>query len=112
MRLMGMIFATLATLAMFSTAPAQAGDGAKYAKQKVVYHINYNDGAAGTPYKGALKNIQNHINAVGAKNLDIKVVLHGNGVGLLKAAKDAGTAQILASQNAFQESFRSVFERP
>ncbi|MCK5586783.1 TRAP transporter substrate-binding protein DctP, partial [Candidatus Bipolaricaulota bacterium] len=29
-----------------------------------------------------------------------------------KAAKDAATAQILASQNAFQESFRSVFERP
>jgi intracellular sulfur oxidation DsrE/DsrF family protein len=51
-----------------------------YSFQKVVYHINYDD-----PKKqaGALRNIQNHINAVGADNLDIKVVLHGNGLALL-----------------------------
>lgn len=51
-----------------------------YAPQKVVYHINYDD-----PKKqaGALRNIQNHINAVGAENMDIKVVLHGNGLALL-----------------------------
>ncbi len=59
---------------------AGASEAARYAKQKVVYHINYYD-----PKKqaGALRNIQNHINAVGADNLDIKVVLHGNGVALL-----------------------------
>jgi len=52
----------------------------RYGKQKVVYHINYDD-----PKKqsGALRNIQNHINAVGAENLDLKVVLHGNGLALL-----------------------------
>lgn len=51
-----------------------------YGKQKVVYHINYDN-----PKKqaGALRNIQNHINAVGAENMDIKVVLHGNGLSLL-----------------------------
>ena len=51
-----------------------------YSPQKVVYHINYDD-----PKKqaGALRNIKNHINAVGADNLDIKVVLHGNGLALL-----------------------------
>ena len=51
-----------------------------YGKQKVVYHINYDD-----PGKqaGALRNIQNHINAVGAENLDLKVVLHGNGLAML-----------------------------
>ena len=49
-------------------------------EQKVVYHINYD-----MPKKqaGALRNIQNHINAVGAENMDIKVVLHGNGLSLL-----------------------------
>ena len=54
--------------------------GASYDKQKVVYHINYDN-----PKKqaGALRNIQNHINAVGAENMDIKVVLHGNGLSLL-----------------------------
>ncbi len=30
-----------------------------------------------------MRNIQNHINAVGADNLDLKVVLHGNGLALL-----------------------------
>lgn len=49
-------------------------------KQKVVYHINYDNPKA---QAGALRNIQNHINAVGKENLDIKVVLHGNGLSLL-----------------------------
>jgi intracellular sulfur oxidation DsrE/DsrF family protein len=59
---------------------AAAAQASRYAKQKVVYHINYYD-----PKKqaGALRNIQNHINAVGAGNLDLKVVLHGNGVALV-----------------------------
>ena len=54
-----------------------AGD---YPKQKVVYHINYDNPKA---QAGALRNIQNHINAVGAENLDLKVVLHGNGLAML-----------------------------
>jgi intracellular sulfur oxidation DsrE/DsrF family protein len=54
--------------------------GERYAKQKVVYHINYDDPKKQT---GALRNIQNHINAVGAENLEVKVVLHGNGLALL-----------------------------
>ena len=59
----------------------------RYGKQKVVYHINYDGGPDDKKYRGALRNIQNHINAVGADNLDVKVVLHGNGVGLLSQAK-------------------------
>lgn len=57
-----------------------ASEQSRYGKQKVVYHINYYDPKKQT---GALRNIQNHINAVGAENLDLKVVLHGNGVALL-----------------------------
>jgi intracellular sulfur oxidation DsrE/DsrF family protein len=52
----------------------------RYGKQKVVYHINYDNPKQQT---GALRNVQNHINAVGAENLDIKIVLHGNGLALL-----------------------------
>lgn len=59
----------------------------RYGKQKVVYHINYNGGEGDKAYKGAMRNIQNHINAVGAENMEIAVVLHGNGVSLLKSAK-------------------------
>ena len=54
--------------------------GAGYGKQKVVYHINYDDLKA---QAGALRNIQNHINAVGEENLDLKVVMHGKGLSLL-----------------------------
>lgn len=51
-----------------------------YGKQKVVYHVNYDNPKKQT---GALRNIQNHINAVGADNLDLRIVMHGNGLSLL-----------------------------
>jgi intracellular sulfur oxidation DsrE/DsrF family protein len=59
---------------------AGASQASHYAKQKVVYHVNYYGAKEQT---AALRNIQNHINAVGAENLELKVVLHGNGVALL-----------------------------
>lgn len=49
-------------------------------KQKVVYHINY---YGAKQQQGALRNVQNHINAIGAENLDLKIVMHGNGLSLL-----------------------------
>ena len=49
-------------------------------KQKVVYHINGDDPKQ---QMSALGNIRNHINASGAENLDIKVVMHGDGLSLL-----------------------------
>ncbi|TCD16631.1 DsrE family protein [Oricola cellulosilytica] len=78
------IVASAAMLAGVLTSVASAGE--RYGKQKVVYHINYNGGEDDKAYRGAMRNIQNHINAVGADNLELKVVLHGNGVGLLKNA--------------------------
>ena len=67
----------LSLVLVLATAPLFA-EG--YGKQKVVYHVNYDN-----PKKqaGAMRNIQNHINAVGKENLDLKVVLHGNGLALL-----------------------------
>lgn len=91
--------ASLGALAQQSTAP----DTERYGKQKVVYHINYSGGEDDKAYLGALNNIRNHINAVGAENIDIKVVLHGNGVSLLSDAKSVEPLQIkvasLKSQN-------------
>jgi intracellular sulfur oxidation DsrE/DsrF family protein len=76
----------IAVLGIFAaTSDAQAQE--RYGKQKVVYHINYNGGEEDRAYRGALRNMQNHINAVGAENMDIKLVLHGNGLGLLASAK-------------------------
>jgi intracellular sulfur oxidation DsrE/DsrF family protein len=73
-----LVIGTLLLSSYWIAGSAIAGE--YYGKQKVVYHINYDN-----PKKqsGALRNIQNHINAVGAENLDLKVVLHGNGLALL-----------------------------
>lgn len=65
------------TIGLLFSSALLAGD---YEKQKVVYHINYDNPKL---QAGALRNIQNHINAVGAENLELKVVLHGNGLALL-----------------------------
>ena len=69
-----MILGTLVLFGSFST-PALSAD-----KQKVVYHVNY---YGAKQQQAALRNIQNHINAIGAENLDLKVVMHGNGVSLV-----------------------------
>ncbi len=73
-----LLTAFMMSLCLLMVTAASASD--RYGKQKVVYHINYDN-----PKKqsGALRNIQNHINAVGAKNLDLRVVLHGHGLSLL-----------------------------
>ncbi len=73
--LLALFMSALALLGIQSNALAEGA-----VKQKVVYHVNYYDAKK---QAGALRNIQNHINAVGAENLDLKVVLHGNGVSLL-----------------------------
>jgi len=96
------LFAAALLVTGFASGEALAIDP-KYGKQKVVYHINYNGGEDDKAYKGALRNIQNHINAVGAENMEIKVVLHGNGLGLLQHAKDnlslQGQVTSLKTQN-------------
>jgi hypothetical protein len=77
MKAVRILAALLAAVAMFGFNTAFAGS---YGKQKVVYHINYDNAKA---QAGALRNINNHIRAVGAENMDIKVVLHGKGLSLL-----------------------------
>jgi hypothetical protein len=62
-----------------------AGGNERYGKQKVAYHITDKDPAY---VKRALGNIQNHINAVGAQHIDLKVVMNGDGLGMLMQAKD------------------------
>ncbi|HEY9016762.1 DsrE family protein [Thiomicrospira sp.] len=74
---------TLASLLALTSTQTLAADS-KYSEQKVIYHVNYDDVKR---QGGALRNIQNHINSVGAERVDIKVVMHGNGVELLRHAK-------------------------
>jgi len=87
----------LLAAAWLALAPAWAGE--YFGRQKVVYHINYDDPAA---QAGALRNLQNHINAVGKENLDLKVVLHGKGLSLL-LEPDAAAETRLPRGNATEE---------
>lgn len=99
-------FITLLFAALLAFADPVAAQDNGYDKQKVVYHINGNGGENSKAYKGAMRNIQNHINAVGADNLDLKVVMHGNGVGLVMNAKSDETLQtIIGSLKSQKVSF-------
>ena len=80
----------LMPLALLLSSPIVGHAGSSYGKQKVVYHINYDDPKM---LSAAMRNIQNHINAVGADNLDLKVIMHGKGVSLLKVANDDANVQ-------------------
>ncbi|MBM9595850.1 DsrE family protein [Roseitranquillus sediminis] len=73
-------------LTTFGIAAQDGGGDERYEQQKVVYHINHDGGEDGRSYRAAMNNIQNHISAVGAQNLEARVVLHGDGVGLLSEA--------------------------
>jgi intracellular sulfur oxidation DsrE/DsrF family protein len=89
---------TLLILPLVLAAVAVQADD-RYGKQKVVYHINTDDPAT---QAAALGNIQNHINAVGAENLELKVVMHGDGVSLvLEPSALAGTK--MKAANATEE---------
>ena len=100
MKALKTLIAAVAAVMLFANA-ADAQE--RYGKQKVVYHINYDGGKDDKAYVAALRNIQNHINAVGAENIDVKVVMHGNGLGVLKDAvgneKLRGQVVSLKSQN-------------
>ena len=96
-RLATMAVACLALVGFVFVQAADLSAGERYGKQKVVYHINYNGGKEDKKYRGAMRNIQNHINAVGAENMEIKVVLHGNGLGLLMSAKSNDPLQVAVS---------------
>ena len=86
---LAMLLAATPALAQTTPAPetgSPATEAAAYAPQKAVYHINYPGGIDGSGYKPALNNLDNHLNAVGEDNLDLRVVMHGDGLGLLAAA--------------------------
>ncbi len=68
-------------------------------KQKVVYHINSGDAKQ---QMVALRSIQNHIVAAGVDNLDIKVVLHGDGMSLLLYPDELAKTK-MATANATED---------
>lgn len=87
----------LTLLLVLVAVSAQADE--RYGKQKVVYHVNFDDPAV---QAATLANIQNHINAVGAENIEVKVVMHGDGVSLV-LEPDALKGTKMKAANATEE---------
>ncbi len=80
-RIAAIVLLSASSLLLFACAAPgdkQAAAENGYHKQKVVYHINDSAVAA-----AALRNVQNHINALGAGNAEIVVVTHGKGIDFL-----------------------------
>lgn len=81
----GALAAAVALGAVLASHSPFAGNS--YGAQKVVYHVNEDGGPELKRYKAALGNIRNHMNAVGDGNIDVKVVMHSDGVMLLREAQ-------------------------
>jgi intracellular sulfur oxidation DsrE/DsrF family protein len=82
--------ATVVALGLILGISTTANAGS-YGTQQIAYHVNYDD-----PKRqfGALRNIQNHINAVGAKNLDLRVIMHGKGLSMLLLPEEASSTKL------------------
>ena len=65
-----------------------------YQPQRVVYQVTEGGGWLRHGYRGVLKSLRNHVDAVGASNIQVRVVLQGQGLGLLLTSDEAERAAI------------------
>ena len=76
---------TVALLALLTlgmgTSIAQAADKT----HKAVYHLNSKEIET---QKDVLRNAQNHLDAIGADKMDLRIVMHAGGVSMLRTAKN------------------------
>ena len=83
MRWITMMVAALAALTL--AQPGMAGE--YYGHQKVVYHIDLPGGPGEQYYLSALAYMRNQIAAVGRDDIEVKVVMHADGIGLVQDAR-------------------------
>ncbi len=96
-------FSILVLASLPLTASANPDNG--YGQQKVVYHMNYDDPKQ---QSSTLGNIQNHINAVGAENMDVRVVMHGDGLSLVLKPEALETLPKFKAANATQAMIAKI----
>jgi intracellular sulfur oxidation DsrE/DsrF family protein len=66
---------------------------AAYGRQQVIYHVDEGAGFFNGRFRHVLQVAQNHVNAVGADKLDLRIVMQSEGVDLLAWAKKDPTAR-------------------
>ncbi|MFO1135951.1 MAG: DsrE family protein [Rhodoblastus sp.] len=89
--------ATAAAVNVHSIVPHQPGQTAEwvkrmkvedYGRQQVIYHIDQRAGVLSGHFRHVLQVAKNHMDAVGADKLDLRIVLQGEGVDFLSWARD------------------------
>ncbi|MBO1924850.1 DsrE family protein [Thiomicrorhabdus sp. 6S3-12] len=81
MKITNLALLTLFLGVTFALPNISVGDYAKRQdSHKVVYHINYDSYEKQT---SALRNIQYHLDEVGVENIDLRVILDGDGLSML-----------------------------
>lgn len=79
----------LAVPALVAGAALPAAAQAAAGPFKVVYHLNQPGGEDFAYYKQMLVNVQNHLSIAPPEGLEIRIVMHGAGVNLLRRAAPA-----------------------
>lgn len=91
--------AALKAHAFMPHRPGQTADWVKqmkveeYGRQQVIYHIDQSAGVLNGHYRHVLQVAQNHVDAVGADKLDLRIILQGEGVDFLSWARDSFDAR-------------------
>lgn len=78
----------LATAGAAATAHAQPAAPAT-AQEKIVYHLNQPGGEEFRYYRQLMRNLRNHVSVLPGGAFDLRVVMHGAGLGLLRQAARA-----------------------
>jgi uncharacterized protein len=95
----------LAVFALTGNAAAQAPAHRSGEREKVVYHIDFDDKAHQI---NALRNIQNHLDATGIGNIKLVVVLHGDGLSMLLEPEALSRLPAFKHANADQDMIARV----
>ena len=74
----------IANISLFATEMGEKEN--YYGKQKAVYDINYSGGENNKEFFKVLRNVKNHIKAVGEENIELTVVLTGDALDMLADA--------------------------
>lgn len=77
----------LAAIAVLgAAAPTLAAAQASAPRDRIVYHLNQPGGEEFSHYKQMLTNVANHLTVLTPGDFDLRVVMHGPGINLLRFA--------------------------
>ena len=90
---------------------ASAGAQLACEKEQVVYHLNQPGGEEFAYYRQFLVNLRSHVETLPKDHFDLRVVMHGAGLGLLRIAAKANPQIAALVANLKLDGVRFEFRR-